>query len=111
MSFRISEVFEPRVFFLELSQGLFTLVDEIDYIRFSAFKWTASFGSRGTKWYAIRRGKRGERIALHREIMNCPDGMVVDHLNGNSLDNRRRNLQVVTQSENMRRVAGWKKRK
>jgi hypothetical protein len=104
------------LYYLELSKGLWTLVDFDDFIYFSKWKWSASFGSRGTKWYAIRRGHTsegplyGQRIALHREIMKCPAGMVVDHLNGNSLDNRRCNLEVITQAENMFRVANWKRR-
>lgn len=40
------------------------------------------------------------RIHLHRLITNCPDKYVVDHINGNGLDNRKNNLRVVTQKSN-----------
>lgn len=40
------------------------------------------------------------KIRLHRFITNCPKGMVVDHINGDTLDNRMRNLKITTQSEN-----------
>lgn len=39
--------------------------------------------------------------SLHRLITGCEDGMVVDHINGNGLDNRRCNLRVCSHSENM----------
>jgi len=37
---------------------------------------------------------------MHRLIMGNPQGMEVDHINGNGLDNRRCNLRVVTTSQN-----------
>jgi len=44
---------------------------------------------------------------MHRVITNAPDGMVVDHKNGDGLDNRRVNLRVVSQADNCR---GFKKK-
>lgn len=38
---------------------------------------------------------------LHRMIANPPPDMVVDHINGDPLDNRRENLRVCTRQENM----------
>lgn len=37
---------------------------------------------------------------IHRLIMNCPDDMKVDHINGNGLDNRKSNLKIVTDKQN-----------
>ena len=37
---------------------------------------------------------------LHRFIMDCPKGMVVDHINHNELDNRKFNLRVCTKQQN-----------
>lgn len=41
---------------------------------------------------------------LHRWLMKPPKGMVVDHINGNILDNRRKNLRVCTRKENAQNV-------
>ena len=39
-------------------------------------------------------------LRLHRYLMDCPDGMVVDHINHDTLDNRRSNLRVCTPTQN-----------
>ena len=40
-------------------------------------------------------------IRAHRLIVNCPEDKVVDHINGNPEDNRKLNLRIVSQKENM----------
>lgn len=104
---------------IKLTQGKVALVSDEDYNLVKPFKWYASLESRGTKWYAIRHkvidGVKC-KIRMHRFIMGLPPGKldplnrVVDHINHDSLDNRRENLEVITQEENMRRSDGWKKK-
>ena len=61
-----------------------------------------------TSWYLDKNGyviskckKTGNKgLYLHRFIMNCPEDMVVDHINHNTLDNRKTNLRICTQHEN-----------
>jgi len=88
---------------IELGAGEFTIVDPEDYRRFGGFNWYV--GGHGTKYYALRTVKNGENeittVRLHREIMQPKDGMVVDHRNGDSLDNRRENMREATQGQNM----------
>ena len=45
-------------------------------------------------------GKVRKPIRMHREIMRPPEGMVVDHINHNTLDNRRCNLRICTPRQN-----------
>ena len=59
-----------------------------------------------TKGYAMGGNKAG-RIRLHSLLMKPADGMVVDHINHDKLDNRKSNLRVVTpKTNNHNRVAG-----
>jgi len=39
-------------------------------------------------------------LSMHREIMQAPAGLLVDHRNRNTLDNRRENLRLATRSQN-----------
>jgi hypothetical protein len=57
------------------------------------------------EWYYPPSGIRKRRrttLQLHRLIMNTPKGMQTDHINGDTLDNRKENLRVATREENGR---------
>jgi len=41
-----------------------------------------------------------KHIRMHRLVMNCPDGMEVDHEFHNEWDNRKEHLRIVTKSQN-----------
>jgi hypothetical protein len=88
-----------------LGDGEFTILDPKDYYLYSRFKWTAC-GRNDDSLYAARILRKTEfgRIKyayLHREIMKPPKGLLVDHRNGDSLDNRRANLRLATHSQNI----------
>lgn len=84
--------------FIKLSKGLKTKISECDFIKVSNLKWYASFSSDGII-YAKRIEER-KSIYLHTFILGKRKGKFVDHINGNTLDNRRENLRHVTPSQN-----------
>lgn len=55
--------------------------------------------SKAGQFLYVRLGSK--KISLHRLIMNFPKGMVIDHINRNTLDNRRENLKVCTIQQNL----------
>jgi hypothetical protein len=88
---------------IPLTKGQIAIVDPDDYERLSKYKWSAS--EHGKTWYAVRREYLKETrtkltIYMHREVIEIPQGMVVDHINRNGVDNRKRNLRAATYSQN-----------
>jgi len=87
---------------IKLTKGYRSLVDDEDFEYLKQFKWNVRIVS-GTQ-YAKRNINIGEKqttINMHREITKCPKNMMVDHINGNGLDNRKQNLRICTRSQNL----------
>jgi hypothetical protein len=80
---------------LKTTDGKDVLIDDEDCPLLSPYSWSATTG------YAVRR-VGGTLLSMHRQLMRTGPGLVVDHINGNPLDNRKENLRVVTQRENCR---------
>lgn len=60
----------------------------------------------GKKQYYATTKINGKTAYLHRVIAHAPDGMEVDHIDGNGLNNRRDNLRVVTHRQNLNNLHG-----
>lgn len=88
---------------IPLSRGLVAVVDEEDYPALSRHRWCAK-DRRDGKFYAVRGRPMPGRglIKMHREILGVGPGELVDHANGDPLDNRRANLRRATYAENSR---------
>ena len=93
--------------YIPLTRGKFAIVDTADYEWLSQYKWLAT-GNEKRGFYAGRR-VGAKLLLMHREIMQPPAGMVVDHISGNGLDERRANLRVCSQKRNShnRRPTRW----
>ena len=77
------------------------LIDVEDIEKVDKYKWHLSgLKKKGNHYIEAYPNKR-----LHRYILDCPDGMVVDHINRNTLDNRRENLRLCTQCDNLKNRA------
>jgi len=86
-----------------LGENEYTIVEPADYYTFGKHKWI--FWGNGKNTYAIGELKIGHRktkkAGLHRIIMRAPKGKLVDHRNGDGLDNRRANLRLATHAQNI----------
>lgn len=90
---------------IQLTRGKFATVDDEDYEWLSRKNWVFLAGG-----YAATRGQnpvhpeKTTQIYMHRLIMGLTHGdkKYVDHINGDKIDNRRGNLRICTNAENMR---------
>ena len=83
---------------IQLNNGGCALVDATDFRRLSRWKWTRDGYGYALRFYGPRHNQK--QIRMHRAILDAPDGIQVDHINGDPLDNRRRNLRLCNNSQN-----------
>lgn len=88
---------------IPLTQGHYARVDAEDFDTMSAFSWSCSKSNGGV--YAVRgiwnsSEKRTVIVPMHRVIVGASRGQYVDHINNDTLDNRRCNLRICTNSQN-----------
>lgn len=82
---------------IQLSRGYVALVDDDDFDFLSQWKWC--FDGRYASRVVKAKGKQ-TLIRMHRVISGASSGEVIDHANGDKLDNRRANLRRATHSQN-----------
>jgi hypothetical protein len=80
---------------IPLGDGFYAYVDAADYEWLNRWKWHVHGGYAG-------RNENRKTILMHRQIMQPPEGKLVDHINANRLNNCRCNLRVCTRPENQR---------
>lgn len=83
---------------IKLTQDKVTLVDDKDYNRLMKMGSWSALAIRPDYWVATTR-HNGGRVSIHRIILDAPDHLQVDHINHDTLDNRRCNLRLCTRSQ------------
>ena len=84
--------------------GVFALVDDDDFERLNAHTWTAQLRETGDFHAARYHGTKW--IYMHHEILPYRTGYIIDHRDGNGLNNTRHNLRYATKQQN-----AWNSRK
>ena len=89
---------------IKMSNGA-TLIDSEDFNRVNGFNWFVNRqGKRRDIYYVvapIKINKKWTRIRIHRLILNANIGEIIDHINGDGLDNRKCNLRFCTHQQNI----------
>lgn len=94
--------------------GIFeSKIDIEDIPKVEKYYWSIRYDRRHPKHY-IETFEKGKRIHLHRYLLDLKTfnfNNTVDHMNGDSLDNRKCNLRICTQAENMQNLKISKRNK
>jgi len=87
---------------IELTYNMMALIDNEDFEDISKYKWSAVKLKSGYNYYAVRVDLDGHNITMHSHIMKPSKGQMIDHKDGNGLNNQRKtNLRFCTKSQNM----------
>jgi hypothetical protein len=89
--------------YIPLTKEKFSIIDDEDYERVNQYKWCFLPQRTG---YAITSEKLNnkKKIYLHRFILNYIGKKTIDHINHDTLDNRKENLRIVTNSINHKNI-------
>jgi len=97
---------EPEMIEIPLTQGQVALIDDEDYELVSQYKWCARWNHNTKSYYAVTNIRKSDgtrtTLQMHRLIMDAKKGEEVDHINHDTLDNRKSELRLCTRSENGR---------
>jgi len=89
-----------KCYSVEATQGKWFLLDRVDYHLLEEYNWHCDNNGYIRTNIGVKPNRTSVRI--HRLIMNCPDNLVIDHINRKPLDNRRCNLEIETVKGNNR---------
>src|SRR5512146_1126738 len=85
---------------IPLQHGMVAVIDDEDFDLASTRKWYAIKPCHSSGWMVCSHQRGLPFLYLHRFILDAPRGMYVDHINHDTLDNRRCNLRLCTKQQN-----------
>lgn len=93
---------------IRLLPDKYAIVEPADFYKVNKHIWWAR--KNGKHYYVavhfLPDSNNGSLVYMHRELINPPKNLVVDHINRNPLDNRRANLRLATISQNNLNYSG-----
>lgn len=106
---------------IKLTLCKYAIIDKEDYERVMS-KYAGGFNIPNRRWYCHTSGKdkkracaarrvKGKIILMHRFILNDPKGMHVHHINGDTFDNRKENLEILDPKTHLSLPKGPRKNK
>jgi len=78
---------------IKLTRNKIVIVDNEDFQRVSQYRWSLLNDKYATTWL---------KGLMHRFILGVSEGIIIDHINGNGLDNRKSNLRICSHVDNCR---------
>ena len=85
--------------------GRFAVVDNNVYPAVCRFKWFENADGYAARHQWVPTARANRVVWLHHLVLDTSDGMLVDHVNGDRLDNRRQNLRLGSRAQNARNKA------
>lgn len=89
-----------RVEAIPLKGGFEAIVSAEDYDRLMQWGWSMHPNGYACRLTHVDEKPARKGMMMHRQIMETPEGLETDHINGNRLDNRRSNLRICTRMQN-----------
>lgn len=84
------------IMYIPTTRGMFATIDSVSFPLLAKYRWYVH--CRFGRFYA--RATTGNGIFMHRLILGFPNGLQIDHVNCNGLDNRKENLRLATPRQN-----------
>lgn len=83
---------------INLGDGFFAWLDLEDYERLHKYSWYLK--SKSNSMYSVRFITRTKSVYMHHDILKSHPGMIIDHIDGNGLNNKKENLRIGTYQQN-----------